>query len=112
MSPRLFLLQRLTALILMPVVLVHLGVITYAVQNGLSATEILDRTRGSVGWAVFYLMFVLATGIHGGVGLRTILIEWVRLNRQTANTIAALASVAVLLLGMRAVLAVTVGGGP
>lgn len=112
MSTRLFLLQRLTALILVPVVVIHLGVITYAVQNGLSATEILDRTRGSAGWALFYWLFVLAAGIHGGIGLRTILIEWGRLKRQTAGTIAVLSSVLVMLLGIRAVLAVTAGGAP
>lgn len=112
MTPRLFLMQRLTALVLVPVVLVHLGVISYAVQNGLSAAEVLERTRGSVGWAVFYWLFVLAAGIHGGVGLRTILIEWVRLSRQAAGIIATLVGVTVMLLGTRAVLAVTVGGGP
>lgn len=111
MSPRLFLLQRLTALLLAPLVLVHLGVIIYAVRSGLSGEEILVRMRGSLGWGVFYWLFVLAAGLHGGIGLQTILVEWGQLKRQTAGAIAALASVLVMLLGMRAVFAVTMGGG-
>ena len=59
----LFLAQRLTALILAPLVLVHLVLILIAVEGGLSAAEILDRTRGSVGWAAFYGLFVLAAAI-------------------------------------------------
>jgi len=111
MSARLFFLQRLTALILAPLVLVHLGIIAYAVRGGLSAGEILERTHGSLGWGAFYWLFVLAAGLHGGIGLRTILIEWGQLKGKTAGAIAALAGVLVMLLGLRAVFAVTLGGG-
>lgn len=111
MSPRLFYLQRLTALLLAPLVLVHLGLIVYAVRNGLSAGEILGRTQGSIGWAAFYGGFVLAVAMHGAVGLRTILIEWTGIGRQAAGGVAWVAGLALLLLGLRAVWAVTVGGG-
>ena len=51
---RLWFLQRLTALVLAPLVIGHLAMIVYAVRGGLSAAEILGRTQGSLGWALFY----------------------------------------------------------
>lgn len=110
MSARLFLLQRLTALILMPLVLVHLGLIVYAVRNGLSAGEILERTRGSLAWTLFYGGFVVIVAIHGATGLRTILVEWGRIGPRGATGIAWTAALASLLLGLRAVWALTAGG--
>ena len=60
-SPRaLFVAQRYSAMLLAPMVLVHLLVIVLAVRNGLSADEILGRTRGNAFWFWFYLLFVLA----------------------------------------------------
>ena len=53
----LFLLQRLTAMALAPLVLVHLGLILVASRDGLTAAEILGRTQGSTVWAVFYGAF-------------------------------------------------------
>ena len=71
----LFLAQRLTALILAPLVVVHLALILVAVEGGLTAGEILARTRGSVGWATFYGIFVLAVAIHAPIGLRNVIQE-------------------------------------
>ena len=110
MGIRLYLLQRISAAILAILVLTHLAVIAYAVQGGLSAEEILSRTRGSLGWSLFYGLFVATVAVHGSIGLHGILIEWVRLGRGAANG-AAWASAAILLaLGLRAVWAVTGGG--
>ena len=39
--------QRISAMVLALCVLVHLGVMIYAVRGGLSAAEILGRTRGN-----------------------------------------------------------------
>lgn len=79
MSPRtqvlLWLAQRASAALLALLVLVHLGTIIYAVRNGLSAPEILGRTRGSVLWGGFYGLFVLAVAVHGPIGLRAVLSE-------------------------------------
>ena len=61
---------------------VHLVTIIYAVRNGLSAAEILARTRGSLAWGTFYAVFVFAAAIHGAIGLRTIAAEWLRLARR------------------------------
>jgi len=112
MSARLFFLQRLTALILVPLVLVHLGIIAYAVRGGLSAGEILERTHGSFGWALFYCGFVAAAAIHGAIGLRTILVEWAGLGPRAAGGIAWAVALALVLLGVRAIWAMVGGGAP
>lgn len=109
MSARLFLLQRMSAAVLAPLVLMHLVLIVLAVRNGLSAGEILARTRGDAGWAAFYGLFVIAVAIHGAIGLRTILIEWVRLGQRAASGAAWTVGLILLALGLRAVWAV-VGG--
>lgn len=109
MSARLFLLQRMSAAVLAPLVLMHLVLIMLAVRNGLSAEEILGRTRGDAGWAAFYGLFVIAVAIHGAIGLRAILIEWVRLRQRAAGGAAWTVGLILLALGLRAVWAV-VGG--
>ena len=103
---RLFAAQRLTALALAPLVLVHRGLILYAIRGGLTAEEILGRTRGSVGWAVFYVAFVLAAAVHGAIGLRTILLEWTRIPERIATPAMAALAAILALLGLRAVWAV------
>lgn len=107
MDRRLFLAQRLSALVLAPLVLIHLGLILYAIQGGLSAAEILGRTEGSLGWAAFYALFVLAVSVHAPIGLRTVLAEWTPLPRRAADLVAAAAGLALLALGLRAVAIVT-----
>jgi len=73
---RLYMLQRLTALIMAPLVIGHITVMIYAVQGGLTVDEILARTQGSVAWFLFYGSFVVAVSIHGAIGLRVISFEW------------------------------------
>ena len=68
--------QRASAAVLAVCVVVHLGTIIYAVQGGLSAAEILQRTRGNVAWFAFYSIFVLAVTVHVPIGLRSVLAEW------------------------------------
>jgi len=57
-------------------VVVHLVTIMIAVRGGLSAAEILGRTRGNEAWLTFYAVFALAAGLHGAIGLRAIAAEW------------------------------------
>ena len=76
MEMRLFVVQRASAVVLAPLVLVHLGLMVYAVRGGLTAEEILGRTQGSVGWAIFYGVFVLAASLHAPIGVRNVLREW------------------------------------
>jgi len=105
----LWLSQRASAAVLALCVVVHLVTMIIAVRGGLTATEILGRTRGSVVWAAFYGVFVLAVAIHAPIGLRTIIAE-MRGGHARGIDAAMLALATVLLaLGLRAVVAVTVG---
>ncbi len=106
MEPVLYTAQRITALVLAPLVLIHLGLILYAIGDGLTVEEILSRTRGNLAWAGFYSLFVLSAAVHGPIGLRSILREWFNLRGVSVD--ASLLGFAVLLavLGMRAVIAV------
>ncbi|MDH3377986.1 MAG: succinate dehydrogenase [Gammaproteobacteria bacterium] len=111
MHRHLFLAQRFSALLLAPLVLAHIALIIIAVRHGLTAEEILSRTRGSVVWAVFYGGFVIAAAIHAPIGIRTILNEWTPLNGNIINAFAIAFALVVLVLGLRAVIAVTVVTG-
>ncbi|UPY38517.1 succinate dehydrogenase [Sediminicoccus sp. KRV36] len=73
---RLWAVQRITAAFLGLAVVVHLVTIMLAVRGGLSATEILERTRGATLWFGFYAAFALCAGLHGAIGLRNIAGEW------------------------------------
>lgn len=103
---RLWVMQRATALVLALCVAVHLVTIIYAVRGGLSASEILGRTRGNVAWASFYGVFVLAASIHGSIGLRNIAMEWGGLRSRPAHVLMAIAAALLAALGLRAVFAV------
>lgn len=104
---RLYMLQRFTALLMAPLVLGHLAVMIYAVQDGLSAAEILGRTQGSVLWFLFYGTFVLAVSIHGAIGLRAVANEWGGLKGTALEVFMWGTGITLLALGARAVWAVT-----
>lgn len=104
---RLYMLQRITALLMAPLVLGHLAVIVYAIQGGLSAAEILERTQGSILWFVFYGVFVLAVSVHGAIGLRAIAFEWGGLKGRWLDVFMWATGFGLFLLGARAVWAVT-----
>jgi fumarate reductase subunit C len=103
---RLWVAQRASAAVLALCVGVHLATIIYAVRGGLGAAEILGRTRGNVAWAAFYTVFVLAATVHAPIGLRAVLAEWLGWRTRSREVFLALFAAAILLLGMRAVMAV------
>jgi len=105
-TARLYILQRATALIMAPLVIGHIAVMIYAVQNGLSAAEILGRTSGSVFWALFYGLFVVCVGVHAAVGVRAIAYEWARLRGFVLETVCWCVFVGLLVMGLRAVYSV------
>jgi len=107
MNVRLYILQRATAAVMAPLVLAHLVVIFYATSRGLSAVEILGRTRGSVGWALFYGLFVLAAATHGAIGVRVVASEWTGLRGRQLDALMLGAGAILAALGLRAVVAVT-----
>ena len=98
--------QRASAVVLALCVLVHLATLIYAVQGGLSAAEILGRTRGNFAWLGFYSLFVLAIVVHVPIGLRAVLGEWLGWKGVSRETFLFLFSMALLVFGMRAVLGV------
>jgi len=104
---RLYMAQRLSALIMAPLVIGHLAVMIYAVQGGLSAGEILGRTQGSLFWMLFYGGFVIAISVHAAIGLRSIISEWTAMRGGMLNGLALLIFAVLLVMGGRAVLAVT-----
>ena len=98
--------QRISAMVLALAVLVHLGVMVYAVRGGLSAAEILGHTKGSIGFGVFYAIFVLACAVHVPPGLTNIAAEWLRWPEGRAVWLGRLAGLLILVAGLRAVYAV------
>ena len=108
MNPVLFLLQRLTAAVLALAVAVHLATILYAEHEGLTAGEILGRTHGNVAFLAFYSVFVAAVALHAPIGLRNVMREWTPWRGRSLDAELAVFAVALLALGLRAVIAVYV----
>jgi fumarate reductase subunit C len=106
MNVRLYILQRATAAIMAPLVVVHLALIFYATSRGLSAAEILGRTRGSIGWGLYYGLFVLAAATHGAIGVRTVAGEWLGLKGAGLDVFMWGVGLILAALGLRAVAAV------
>jgi fumarate reductase subunit C len=106
MTVRLYVWQRLTAALMAPLVVGHLIVIFYATSAGLSAADILGRTRGSVAWALYYGAFVILSAIHGAIGVRAVAGEWTSLRDRRLDALMWCFGVLLLLLGLRAVAAV------
>ena len=99
-------LQRASALVLAPLVVAHLALIVIASRDGLSAAEILARTQGSAGWAVFYLAFVVAAAVHAPIGLRNVVRETTPWRGRSLDLTMIGVFVLLLALGLRAVSAV------
>ncbi len=106
MNVRLYILQRATAVLMVPLILAHIVDIFYATRKGLSAADILSRTRGSIGWAAYYGLFVIAAAIHASIGVRTVAIEWGGLHNRGADVVMWGMGLILFTLGMRAVIAV------
>ena len=106
MNVWLYLAQRLSAIIMIPLVLGHVVLIIIAVRNGLTASEILARTQGSAFWAAYYGTFVLAVSIHAAIGLGTVASETFRWRGPSLNLAMLAVGVLLLLMGGRAVIAV------
>jgi fumarate reductase subunit C len=106
MNLRLYIVQRATAAIMAPLVLIHLAVIFYATNRGLSAAEVLGRTRGSVLWGTFYAAFVLAAATHAAIGARVVASEWMDLKAAVLDSLMWIFGLLLSALGLLAVAAV------
>lgn len=100
--------QRASAAVLAVCVIVHLVTVIYAVRNGLSAAEILERTRGNAAWAAFYALFVAAAAVHAPIGLRNILAETFDWRGRGLDLAAMAIALTLTMWGFRAVYAVFV----
>ena len=105
---RLYMLQRISALVMVPLTLGHIAVMIYAVQGGLTTSEILSRTQGSVFWFVFYGLFVIAVSVHAAIGLRVIFYETTGVKGTALNLFMWGVFLLMMFLGWRAVIAVSV----
>jgi fumarate reductase subunit C len=94
--------QRASAAVLALCVAVHLATMVYAVRGGLSAAEILERTRGSVAWLAFYLAFAAAVAVHAPIGLRAIAAEWTGWRGRTLDVATLVAGLALFAWAARA----------
>ena len=101
---RRWLIQRVSAMVLALAVVVHLGVIIMATQNGLSAAEIVGRVQGNTGWMVFYSIFVVAAALHAPIGLRTVIREATGMQGRLPGFISGTIGVLMLVMGLQAVL--------
>ena len=105
---RLYLAQRISAAIMAPLVLLHLGVMIYAIQGGLAASEILGRTQGSLFWGSTYMLFVVAVSVHAAIGLRNVMREWLQLRAPLLTVLSWLFFFGLLGGGLRAIAALVV----
>ena len=103
--------QRASAALLGFFVLVHLATMIYAVRSGLSAGEILARTRGNTPWMLFYVLFVVSVAVHVPIGLRNILAETFAWRGRGLEVTVLAIGVFFLLFGLRAVWGVYAPGG-
>jgi fumarate reductase subunit C len=98
--------QRASAALLALCVVVHLATMIYAAHTGLSAAQILERTRGNAAWLGFYSVFLLAVVVHVPIGLRAVLSEWLGWRGVSRDAVLAAFAAVLAWLGARAILGV------
>ena len=106
MSVRLYMIQRGSAALMVPLIALHIWLIYYATAKGLTAADVMYRTRGNWGWGAYYTAFVLLATMHAAIGIRGVLADWTALDRPALDTTAMLFAVVLLTTGLRAVAAV------
>jgi fumarate reductase subunit C len=107
MNVSLYVWQRVAALVMVPMIVVHVAVIFYATRHGLTAADILARTSASIGWGAFYALFVLAASIHAAIGVHNVLAEWSSLDERGARMASLIVGLVLFGVGVRAVAALT-----
>jgi len=98
--------QRVSAMVLAVCVVVHLGGLIYAVRGGLTAAEVLGRTKGNWAFGAFYAAFVVACAIHAPIGVANIVAETTGGRGSASLVIGSILALAILAMGLRAVYAV------
>ncbi len=104
LETRRWLIQRVSAIALAVAVIVHLGVIIMATENGLSAAEIIGRIQGNYAWMVFYIVFVVAAALHAPIGLRTVIKETTGMQGNLPGFVSSSVGIIIFIMGVQAVL--------
>jgi fumarate reductase subunit C len=94
--------QRGSAAVLALCMLAHLATIFYASRGGLTAVEVLARTRGNGALLAFYALFALAIAIHVPIGLRAIVMEWTRWRGRSLDLATLVGALMLLVAGLPA----------
>ena len=94
--------QRLSALVLAPLVIGHLVLIFFAIQDGLTAAEIVGRAQSFAVLPWIYALFAAAAAVHAPIGLRNVLREWTSISRLWIDRAMLALFVVSLWLGLRA----------
>ncbi|MFT5720133.1 MAG: fumarate reductase subunit C [Motiliproteus sp.] len=100
---KLWLIHRLSAMVLGLFVVIHLVTMIVVIQGGLSSEEIMTRTQGSYLIGSFYLAFIIAAALHGSIGLRTVAQEVIGWKGTSLNVAAAGFCVLLCIIGFSAI---------
>lgn len=100
---KLWLIHRLSAMVLGLFVVIHLVTMIVAIQGGLTAEEIMARTQGSYLIGSFYLVFIVAAALHGSIGLRTVAQEVVGWKGPSLNLMTAVFCLLLCVIGFTAI---------
>ncbi len=68
-------LQRLTAIILLACLGIHIAVLHFA-SEPINLQFVINRIEGNIFWAIFYLVFLASTLFHGLNGLYGIIVDY------------------------------------
>lgn len=79
-SPLFWLLQRITGAFLAVFLFTHVKVLhwdfDFTTQGLIDFTFVIDRLSGSIGWGIFYFLFILSALFHGLSGLWAVILDF------------------------------------
>ncbi len=79
-SPLFWLLQRISGAFLAVFLFTHVKVLhwdfDFSTQGFIDFTFVIDRLSGSIGWAIFYFLFIISSLFHGLNGLWAVILDF------------------------------------
>jgi fumarate reductase subunit C len=102
----LWLLQRGSAMAMLPLLFGHLLMTLLATRSELSAAALLGRTQGNLPLAAFYALFVVFASVHAALGVRAWLGESLAWRGNPLDAAAATLAVLLIFTGGRATWAI------
>tara|TARA_R110002049_G_scaffold86285_1_gene219511 strand:+ start:611 stop:958 length:348 start_codon:yes stop_codon:yes gene_type:complete len=98
----LYRLQRYSAMVLAPLVVIHIGLILMAARTHPTPATVLEQFQAQPLWPLFYLIFVLAITVHVPIGLWQIWRSIEALPTWLGALLSTCFALILLLLGLRA----------